>query len=786
MADNNTYTSKQNIKKYTTQAKFDAIDKSDVPVGTEYNIVGSITESDLDSDLQAKVNESVTGDGLTTEVTDGKVKVKNPMTFEGQRGVELNSTNLGSAYSTGTTYVFPNSTPLGQDYVNGHFPIGIVPIIGATDSYIIDNTSATTTYQGIFLPNAYDSNNYDVNAYAMITMTRSNNSGNQIYILPYCGSNPGVSYLLNQESIQAGSGSNMSIYRDNEGKVWLSAEVPGSPDIPTPIGTDYRALVRLDDASGPTWQNLYSNEIRANYLVHTAIGMQLSPYEDGTIYQASMAAVDGGSGYSSFVLIGPTTSDINETHHTMRVPFKSGTLATTDDITAAITGKQDNLTSSSSLDIHDISIDGERGGSWSPYSFAVTATGNMSFKTLSADIDFTPNGGYNFNTTGTDKTATFNLPVNFDAPGGVGFVMAGAIDRRQYILGTTAPAYATGNMIIYLPNREGTLALLSDIPASPTGNFMPDTPSGPYAMLVAYGGIGNTPTWRDIRDGGLQANYLVLDASGASYNSHTTGAIFEAYNRSNDTVKKFTLMAPTGDVTATVTIPNKTGTLATLDDIPTGGTTYTAGKNIEISGTTIAVADNLTRLYSLEIKPSNDAPTASLIVLNTNGGSIIDVNFVGKNTRILPNTDTTTGYEAIRLPSGSGTLVTDASFKTLFGNQNIVGSGNIDLYNHFITIIMQTAKIGKHAKAFVKRTSSNNLEVNSLTDLKTLFGNTFQWDANGYVVDKDDVGEASNSSVIYGITESGLQYVPRDGSTPTSFAFATANTLTIVDTVTTV
>lgn len=62
MADNNTYTSKQNIKKYTTQAKFDAIDKSDVPVGTEYNIVGSIAESDLDSDLQAKINSTTTVD----------------------------------------------------------------------------------------------------------------------------------------------------------------------------------------------------------------------------------------------------------------------------------------------------------------------------------------------------------------------------------------------------------------------------------------------------------------------------------------------------------------------------------------------------------------------------------------------------------------------------------------------------------------------------------------------------------------------------------------------------
>ena len=56
MADTNTYTSKQNIKKYTTQAKFDAMNKSDIPVGTEYNIVGVVEESDLSAELQTKVN----------------------------------------------------------------------------------------------------------------------------------------------------------------------------------------------------------------------------------------------------------------------------------------------------------------------------------------------------------------------------------------------------------------------------------------------------------------------------------------------------------------------------------------------------------------------------------------------------------------------------------------------------------------------------------------------------------------------------------------------------------
>lgn len=194
MADTNTYTSKQNIKKYTTQAKFDAIDKSDVPVGTEYNIVGSIAESDLDSDLQAKVN--LTGDNLTTEITGGKVKVKNPMTSTGDNGFKLNSFYNAT---TGVTYSFPIETPIG------HFATGIVPIIGSI-THTKPGSTAPATYQGVLLPNAYSENNYGPNAYAMLTMSESKNSGNQIYILPHHSSNQGVSHLLSEYSITAGPG----------------------------------------------------------------------------------------------------------------------------------------------------------------------------------------------------------------------------------------------------------------------------------------------------------------------------------------------------------------------------------------------------------------------------------------------------------------------------------------------------------------------------------------------------------------------------------------------------
>lgn len=309
MADNNTYTSKQNIKKYTTQAKFDAMDKSDVPVGTEYNIVGSITESDLDSDLQAKVN--LTGDGLTTEVTGGKVKVKNPMTSTGGVGFKLNSFYNAT---TGVTYFFPIETPIG------HFATGIVPILGSATATLPGST-APATYHGLFLQNAYTENNYSREAFSLITATYSSNSGNQIYILPYCSGNPGVSYLLNNESLIAGNGITIQSSSAGPGKLEISYAGSGSPSIGTKTYADFVL------GAHP--------EIVANY----------GEPEDGTVYAAGQPAADGGSGYTRFVLLAPT-GDVSVTLH---IPNKGGTLATLDDITGGggITTTELNETPSS-------------------------------------------------------------------------------------------------------------------------------------------------------------------------------------------------------------------------------------------------------------------------------------------------------------------------------------------------------------------------------------------------------------------------------------------------------
>lgn len=334
MADTNTYTSKQNVKKYTTQAKFDAIDKSDVPVGTEYNIVGSITESDLDSDLQAKVN--LAGDNLTTEVTGGKVKVKNPMTSTGGDGFKLNSFYNAT---TGVTYFFPIETPIG------HFATGIVPILGSTKATLPGSTSPAT-YHGLFLQNAYTEDNYGQGAFSMISPQNSFISGNQIYILPYCSSNPGVSYLLNNESIHAGTG--IVVQGDSApGSLKISLASGSSGGIPEPpldsaIGFyKYLYLSGHTNSGGTTYEWNKPSDIEFDYIKKSHVSDEAS----SKLVQAYID--DGTSSGATYVLLVPTT--VTEKTTSVKFPAKSGTLATLDDIPTGggITATELNETPSS-------------------------------------------------------------------------------------------------------------------------------------------------------------------------------------------------------------------------------------------------------------------------------------------------------------------------------------------------------------------------------------------------------------------------------------------------------
>lgn len=89
----------------------------------------------------------------------------------------------------------------------------------------------------------------------------------------------------------------------------------------------------------------------------------------------------------------------------------------------------------------------------------------------------------------------------------------------------------------------------------------------------------------------------------------------------------------------------------------------------------------------------------------------------------------------------------DTQFKTLFGNQHIVGSGNIDLYEHDLEIT------GTNVDVLVTIYSSKNTKIDSLTDLKLVCGDTFVKPCSGYV----------NGKVAYALTQTSIKLV--DGTT---------------------
>lgn len=71
------------------------------------------------------------------------------------------------------------------------------------------------------------------------------------------------------------------------------------------------------------------------------------------------------------------------------------------------------------------------------------------------------------------------------------------------------------------------------------------------------------------------------------------------------------------------------------------------------------------------------------------------------------------------------TLVSGTNIKTLNG-QSILGSGDLPLFNHDIEITFQYDQNQTSYEVFLNVVSSKNLNINNITDLKTLLGNTFK------------------------------------------------------------
>lgn len=122
---------------------------------------------------------------------------------------------------------------------------------------------------------------------------------------------------------------------------------------------------------------------------------------------------------------------------------------------------------------------------------------------------------------------------------------------------------------------------------------------------------------------------------------------------------------------------------------------------------------------------------------------------------------------------GEHTVLTSKNVKTLFG-KSIVGSGNIDLYRHVIKITGGNAPYND-CFAYLTIVSSKKDSVESLADLKTLLGNTFEYPATGY--------DMYNLAHVYKVTQDGIVSTNNQGE---SVTLSFANMTVFTDTVTTV
>lgn len=172
-------------------------------------------------------------------------------------------------------------------------------------------------------------------------------------------------------------------------------------------------------------------------------------------------------------------------------------------------------------------------------------------------------------------------------------------------------------------------------------------------------------------------------------------------------------------------LPAKSGTLATTDDIKTGITIQDVA------------ADDVGFAKKIRFTEKYETPT-----IDRNG------------TFSMPN----------------------LKLKTLFGNQSIDGTGNIDLYKHLVVFgDAEDTLIGCYMVFY----SSNNLKCDSLTDLKTVLGERFTNPAFGV---KHSSDHTQRGVVYMADSVNGISYILGTSDGHVSWSSIT----TIIDTVTTI
>ena len=164
----------------------------------------------------------------------------------------------------------------------------------------------------------------------------------------------------------------------------------------------------------------------------------------------------------------------------------------------------------------------------------------------------------------------------------------------------------------------------------------------------------------------------------------------------------------------------------------------------------------------------NEAKPSSIVRRDENGNIIGNSFWLSSGAKFTANSFITKGSKKINYPEPSGNTsfatiesvnntVNNLKFKTLFG-KTITGSGNIDLYHHEISygVINDGITIAVNFEHY----SSNNLKADSLTDVKTLLGNTFKKGIFGSIT---IIATGKALTPLY-INETNIYYIGEDGT----------------------
>lgn len=201
---------------------------------------------------------------------------------------------------------------------------------------------------------------------------------------------------------------------------------------------------------------------------------------------------------------------------------------------------------------------------------------------------------------------------------------------------------------------------------------------------------------------------------------------------------------------------------------------------------------------------NNNVPRAAIDITLTSGGPPASGGIVISSSG-SPEQSARLGPSQLRLASGSSELTVSPSgieswynstlvgkglisggpngnVKTLFGNQSIYGSGNIDLYKHNL-VITATATNVSELKAFITFTSSSNTKIDSLTDLYTACSKFGEISASGYVTKAGKVCPIYSALCNSG---DGIHFIEVTLDNTTGIPWTAMTGVTIADEVTTV